>query len=353
MVRIMQEINVNITYDSIVTIKQHALYYLAGVEPNLEWKIRTIAAHSIPSQSALIELEIQKEQAARYINSQEGMLAVEKFAEECISISHYLQHDPLRAIDYLHGKKIIFIAGAMRTGGTFLASKLFEVFEMRLEDFNLDMVHDTIPNFPKSFPNMVNELPHFLFELSQLIVWIKREFKNSHVAIKKRTSFEYYLPLLYTIFVDNAEYILTIRHPVPSGFSMAKKKGLEVNSHSSPIWWYDLIESKKGLSGRKWDKLNCIERFAMYWQICYEAVATNRNYKQKIKVVPYNKQSYQDLISFVAYKYHGKDVILDDFIVNSKDYKGTWSRDLIDNILEQVNYHWELSGLKLPIMELK
>ncbi|SPF44564.1 hypothetical protein SBF1_310047 [Candidatus Desulfosporosinus infrequens] len=353
MVRIMKEINVNITYDSTVTINQHALYYLAGVKPNLEWKLRTIAAHKIPSQEELIELELQKEQAERYINTQEGMLEVAKFTEECVSIFHSLQHDPSCIIDYLQGKKIIFVAGATRTGGTFLTSKLFEVFKMRLEDFNLHMVHDTLPNMPKSFPNEVNELPNFLFELAQVIVWIKREFKNSHIAIKKRTSFEYYLPLLYNIFGDNAEYILTIRHPVPSGFSMAKKKGIEVNSHCSPAWWYDLIESRKGLSGRKWDRLNCIERFAMYWQICYEAVAKNRNYKQKIKVVPYNKHSFQDLISYIAYKYHGNNVILNDFIVTAKDYKGTWSKDYMDNVIEQVNYHWELSRLKFPILELK
>ncbi|SPF36612.1 hypothetical protein SBF1_1640004 [Candidatus Desulfosporosinus infrequens] len=353
MVRIMKEINVNIKLDLLVPINQHSLYYLAGVKPNVEWNLRTIAAHKISSQEELIELELQKEQAAKYINTPEGMQQVTKFVEECVSVFNFLEHDPQSAVDYLEGKKIIFVAGAMRTGGTFLTSKLFEVFDMRLEDFNLHMVHDTIPNMPLSLPNSAKGLHPFLFGLAQLIVWIKREFKNSHIAIKKRTSFEYYLPLLYNIFGDNAEYILTIRHPIPSGFSMAKKEGLEVNSHCSPAWWYELIENKKGVSGRTWDKLNCIERFAMYWQICYEAVAKNHNYKQKIKVVPYDKQSYQDLISFVAYKYHGNDVILDDFFANTKEYKGTWSRDYIDNILEQVNYHWELSGLKFPILELK
>ncbi|SPF51741.1 hypothetical protein SBF1_5330003 [Candidatus Desulfosporosinus infrequens] len=353
MVKIIKEINVNIKSDLTVRLNPQTLYYIAGVKSNLEWKLRTIPAHKIASQEELIELEIQKEQSERYFNTQEGMLDAQKFAEECAGIYNFLQHDPHRVIDYLQGRKIIFIAGAMRTGGTFLTSKLFEIFDMKLQDFNLHMVHDTIPNMPISFPNKLNEMLSFLFELAQVIVWIKREFHGSNIAIKKRSSFEFDLPFLYNIFGDNAEYILTIRHPIPSAFSMANKEGIDVYSHCSPDWMYDLIQCKKGLSKSIWDKLTYIERFTMYWQICYEAVAKNRNYEQSIKVVPYNKQSYQDLISFIAYKYRGNDVILDDFFVNTKDYQGSWSRDYIDNIIEQVKYHWNLSGLEFPILEVK
>ncbi|QHS23287.1 sulfotransferase family protein [Virgibacillus sp. MSP4-1] len=350
----MNSINVDINPKLKVPLRVPVLHYLGGVDPNLEWQVRTVAAHKPPEKKDQEKLEQQKKDAEHFIQTEEGIKSVKQFAAESSKVFQLLISNPNKLMnEYLENKKFIFITGAMRTGGTFLEKKIFEAFNLDLSDYSLHIVHDSVPH-EESIRNSFKtpSLMFTLFELAQFLVWAKREFKHSDVIIKKRTAFELSLPLLYSIFGNRAEYIVTLRHPVPAGYSMAKKRNYNVESYDSPEWWYNLVKQHKCIGHEQWDNYNYLERFILYWQASYEKVARNKLSEQNLRFITYNQSDYSYHVNEIADKFNGNKVDFSDFNVIKKNYNKVWSDKLLNDVLTNVSNQWEMNDMKFPNLEL-
>lgn len=344
----------DITTKLKIPLNEATLNYLGGVDPGLEWKTRTISAHRSPDKKDMQTLEKQKASAAKLMETKEGIQKVQDFAQECSVVFKTLLANPTAIQEYMDGKTFIFVTGAMRTGGTFLEQKLFHLFNLDLRDYSLHIIHDSMPS-GSAIQNAFKpaERNWFLFELAQFLVWAKREFKDSDVIVKKRTSFELILPLLYSIFGDQAEYIVTVRHPIPAGFSMARKTNYKVDSYDSPDWWKPFVFNNKAMSENEWENLNYIERFILYWQVCYEGVARNRYFNQRLRVVTYDQDDYEGLLADLSKKHDGNGANLRDFNLIKRNYHKVWSDDVLNKAIDDVSTLWRLNGMQFPELELK
>lgn len=350
----MKTFNMDITTKLKIPLNEVTLNNLGGVDPHLEWKTRTVSAHQPPDKKDRQALEQQKERASNFFATSEGINQIQTFAQECSEVFKMLLSNPRAVSEYMEGKTFIFVTGAMRTGGTFLERKLFHLFDLDLRDYSLHMIHDSMPNshaIQHAFKPA--ERNWLLFELAQFLVWAKQAFKDSNVIIKKRTLFELILPLLHSIFGDHAEYIVTVRHPIPAGFSMAKKTNYKVDVHDSPDWWKSFVLNNKPISDNEWEALNYIERFILYWQVCYEAVARNRHFEQRLKVVAYDSNDYGRLLDDLSKKHHGSGGDTRDFNLIKRNYNKVWSDEVLHNAFEEVSEWWRLNGMSFPNLALK
>ncbi|TFB24374.1 hypothetical protein E3U55_02415 [Filobacillus milosensis] len=350
----MKTINLDISTKVSVKLNEPILNYLGGVNPKTEWEERTIAAHKIPSKEIRDKLKAEKQKAEEYIHTQEGATKVKEFATETTNLFNKMLGNPGYALEYIGNKRFVFIGGAMRTGGTFLEQKLFNLFDLNIKEYNLHIVHDTLPNGVAI--RHMHRPPNYylvLFEIAEFLVWAKREFKNSSIIIKKRSSFETILPFLYSIFGDQASYLITVRHPIPSGYSMAKKRGFKIDAHDSPDWWEKFVRSNDPITESDWNKLNYIERFIKYWQCSYELVAKNRTYNQNIDIVTYDQLSFEETLNNISKKYNGHEVDMTDFNLIERHYNKAWSADVLGESIERVRRQWSISGLEFPELELK
>lgn len=122
--------NINIKFNTNIEhqLNKCILPYLANVDTRLQWNIRGIAGHKVPAQEELNELKELYQKVESFSQTKEGVEIIRNFSKECIEVYSKLLCNQGWVNDYLENKKIIFIAGAVRTGGTHLVSKMMESF---------------------------------------------------------------------------------------------------------------------------------------------------------------------------------------------------------------------------------
>ncbi len=347
--------NINIDFKINIRhqLSKETLDYLADENSKLEWDIRGIAGHKTATAEELERFKKSKQKTADFVKSEEGLEVIKEFSKECIAVYTQLLYNKGFANEYLEGKKIIFVAGAVRTGGTHLASNIMESFDMKIEDYALSMIHDNFPKYIYLYRwSEIDVFQALLFEISQFLVWAKREFKDKPIIVKKRTAFTHALPFLYNIFGDNAEYIVTVRHPIPSGYSIAKKANYKIDEKLGLPLWKEMAITRCKASEEEFDQMNCMERFLIYWQICYEDVIRSLSPKQKIQIVNYDEESNDYIIKTIADKYNGEN-ILSGFTPISRDYADVISEEKVSKAIEEVREMWRVHGLDFPNLEIR
>lgn len=347
--------NINIKFNINIEhqLNKYIISYLANVDTSLQWNMRGIAGHKIPTQKELNELRELNQKVESFSQSTEGVEGIRNFSKECIEIYGKLLCNQELIHNYLEGKKIIFVAGAVRTGGTHLVSKMLESFDMKIEDYSFSMIHDDFPNYTCLYRwNEITMSQGLLFEMAQFLVWAKHAFKDKNIIIKKRDGFVHSLPFLYNIFSDNADYIVTVRHPIPSGFSIAKKANLKIDDQVGLPLWKSMALSRNKASEEEFDKMNCMERFLIYWQICYEDVVRCINPKQRINIVTYDEKSNNSIIEEMAKKHNGKAVDA-GFKAIDREYPIVMSEQKVEDTIENVRKLWKVNGFEFPNLEIR
>ncbi len=326
------------------------VYYLGGVDPKLQWRVRGVSGHD--SNLELRDtLKAQKDQAFNNLmTTKEGKIKTREFALECIKLMDgFMSKGSEFITNYLGKREYKFILGAMRTGGTYTYKGVCEIHGQEWDSMALEMVHDSIPEYQflsEYFkPNIYFRL---LFDMAQFLVWVKREV-DSPIVIQKRIAYAHALPFLNAMFGRDAEYIVTVRHPVPLAYSFAKvlkTDPFDSSFKEPPLWARYVMSSGFRMSEEEWGALSYFQKVLYYWSCYYSDVSNSIGFSDQVKLVGFGK-GLSDFLETEA-KQAGVEQKFDAFNCQEKTPNNEVDEYECNKIISSVKARCELNGLIFP-----
>lgn len=343
---------IQITKQLSVNINDSTLLYIGRKTGNIPaqtlWDARGLTGHNRDGE----KISQFQQKCIAVVNSQQGQTALREFLDETLKVFDMLTHEDKPHINqYLENKKIIFITGIMRSGGSFLLSELSKIHRVPYLDVDMAMVHDRIPKYEHFYYSyQSHETIKLLFDLAQFLVWANRELKGHQVMIKKHQTLSFSLPLIDNIFGENATYIATYRHPLATAISTAKLDGIDLNSTFVPQFYSKWEDMLTPLSTKPWVQLSFYEKFLLYYEKLYTEFAKHKSSIQG-NIIPLSFGSgYEAFLKDYA---HDKNLTYtpEHFLVKPKNEFRDGLKKAEDT-LAVVKKYFKFFGMEFPKMDV-
>ncbi len=305
------------------------LEYVCGLPQGEAWKIRGMKGHS-PEDFRKFNLEREKLVNER-MKDKQVQNKLTDFIKETLFVFNALIGEKKNKIKQYLDKEFYFILGAPRSGGTFLFRNIADSVHFPWEKLLQKMIHDNIPNgfFMRDKGEDINALGwrspkkhlNVLFQISQMLVYFQREVADKPVVVKN-ISFCYAVRLLDSIFEENAQYIVSIRHP--GGVSLSRSKGYGVENN----------QTEK-------------ESDFHIWYTLYHEVVRDGLPKGKIIPLLFGDEMNNFLKDF--YKKHSPDIEPEKLSLFNREYDTDfWNKEEFREKMDYLVSLWDIKGLKFP-----
>lgn len=130
--------------------------------------------------------------------------------------------------------RFFFVVGIPRTGGTYLTKQLFRAGGINYTTVQNALAHDGFPHLARlSFREEGNVHTNGLLQLAEYLAMVeiffgehgRLAYHGGIIVPKKFTKAVYYFDLIRETFGANAEYLVTLRHPLAICRSILDKSG--------------------------------------------------------------------------------------------------------------------------------
>ncbi len=326
------------------------LMYLGGCSSEKEWLSRGVQAHRDPIKNEQ-QLAVEKKAAHEFLTTSEGKKRVQLFVNRVADIFYKILCDGSTQWldDILRGREIVWVVGALRTGGTYLYTELSQLHHIDWRSLNQGMSHDGMPHQGVIQSSMhLWSWIHIASELAQLLAWWDCECHDQKIILHKNTSIVHALPQIDAFFGLRAKYIITVRHPGPMADSIAKLMFSDnVKKNIGLPFWRDFLVNANRISAESFEKASYYKKAFLYWDYYYEIIAKQLPVNGQVDVVPFGSQMphYINTMAMTLNQQYeaGK------FYASSKDYCQDWLPcDDFQEMLHRQKKHWELSRISFP-----
>ncbi|MBM7557281.1 hypothetical protein [Halanaerobacter jeridensis] len=306
--------------------------YLAGYDPQEAWRVRGISGRGGSSQKYFKYRQKKIENLKQQLESdQQLQIKLDDFVEEALSLFHAILDEKEETIKQYTNKDFYFILGAARTGGTFMLKELSRALEWPYESAYMSLLHEAMPDFDIEEPYTMGwrkpkHYYHILFQVTQFLVYLKREFPEQKKIVKK-TRFSKCMQLIDHIFGEQANYIVTLRHP---GAINASR-----------------IET--GATGEVDDDFQKEANRTLYlWQNVYQEIVRDGVPQGQIEPVLFGPQMDQFLYDFFAR--HDAEGEPEKCKITPREYdQEFWQSDYVVNSMDWVRLKWQIHDLQFPV----
>ena len=335
-----------------VTLHEAALVYLCGVDPAIRWKAwGARGSHVDGDKSALRE---QNEEAAfvmRKVNDPKIQRAIEDFANESIRLLEaFLVGDEKKTEQYTHNKTFYFVCGIMRSGGTYIFQETSSCLGIPWNKLSFLMSHDSIPTY-----NLLANYYHpryavnLLFEICQFLVWVNRETEGQRYVVQKRIAAAHAIPFLESIFGEQAEYLITIRHPGAAGTSFAEMEGIDEEKlpAQSPRAWKPMTLRSNFV--QDWEALDYQHQYLFFWQAYYMDIVRSGLALDRIHPIEYG-DAFPRFVQELA-KQNNSAYRPVPFEARERRYHSFWHSDEVKEVIKRVRRFWGYYNLKFGELE--
>lgn len=260
--------------------------------------------------------------------------------------------------------RFIVVVGCPRHGGTYLTKQLFRSIGMDADAVPNIIAHDGFPDAtPFHFGDRYNSHTNMLQQSAEYLAMVEDYFgaqpaSGKIVVPKKATKAVYQGGFFRTLFGPDAEYIITLRHPLAACISTYEKSGglaanglFQARSNIEEWAQRDLITG--GTPAGRVAAMDYFEAYARYWTFYHQQLATTGLAReQKWTVVPYGKARLMGLAQTLAGRLGRSDPVEDFHAKRKLDRHPTWlSR--ADTALHQIGTQWCQQGLEFPLEALQ
>lgn len=130
--------------------------------------------------------------------------------------------------------RFFFVIGIPRTGGTYLTKQLFRAGGINYANVQNALAHDGFPHLAHlSFKEQGNLHTNGLLQLAEYLTMVeiffgehgRLAYRGGIIVPKKFTKAVYYFDLIRELFANNADYLITLRHPLSICKSILDKSG--------------------------------------------------------------------------------------------------------------------------------
>lgn len=274
--------------------------------------------------------------------------------------------------NFLKGVRFVFIIGYPRTGGSYLTKAILNVVGVDHKHIPEPLAHDSFPNVMDSWYDLETQRPLSYFyesfiQMAEFLVLSKAYFQ-----IKLTNKKFYGMPVVKKIHKaahagfgfkmlfnpGQADYLLTVRNPLPIAISVYEKSGglpadglfpaKKQRSAIEVMIMHDLL--MEGYSMDEIARLDYYKAVEKSWVRFYSKMAISGLFsmnKQGVRVVPYSKEALQGTVRIYQdrYKTPGK---IEDFHIHEKaDQYQDHKKQSADAVLKMETY-WASLGLTFP-----
>lgn len=270
--------------------------------------------------------------------------------------------DTLRNINRF---QFYFVVGIPRTGGTYLTKQLFRASGIDYTKVQNALAHDGFPHLAHlSFKQVGNIHTNSLLQMAEYLIMVEVYFgeharlahRGGVVVPKKFTKVIYNYPLIKELFAMNANYLITMRHPLsiiqstldksggmPDNRKFVLRSAIERWALDDNLYW--------GIPEGRVRQMNYVDVFLGYWRRFHIQLAvTGLLNSPNVRIVPYGEK-YMTGIVEEMYKNFGLQLEPEEFKVAPKPKFPKDEAAAADKTLQEVNNAWEALGLKMLPME--
>ena len=262
--------------------------------------------------------------------------------------------------------RFFFVVGIPRTGGTYLTKQLFRACDIDYTKVQNALAHDGFPHLSHlSFKNKSNIQTNGLLQLAEYLTMVEMYFtkfgKLAHnggiVVPKKMTKAVYNFPLIQQLFGQNANYIITLRHPLSMVKSVLDKSGgmpedgkFAVRSAIERWAMDDWLD--RGFSEKAVKDMDYIEVFLGYWQrYHYKLALAGIPSMPTSRIVVFGKKTMMKYVSDI-YKELNVDLKPEPFKVSKTAKFDSKHEKLATKTIKNVENLWKSLDLDFPAKDL-
>lgn len=259
----------------------------------------------------------------------------------------------------------IAVVGAPRSGGSYLTKILFQAIGMEADQVPRTVAHDGFPDLSPFFmaPNF-NAYTGMQRRMAEYLVMVELFFADSQpsrtpkIIPKKASKAVYHGAFFNRVLGDSTEYLITIRHPIPSCISAYERAGgMAPDGKFHPRGNIDLWAARDYLftaGGPEMSvlSLNYFDVYLRFWeQYHYNLALTGLSANKNWTIVPYT-QDAMEKAARDCFKKLGCTAEPDSFKVLDKRDRHTGWQMKSEQAIRRVTAVWDSVGLTFPVETL-
>ncbi|MBY0269149.1 MAG: hypothetical protein K2X06_04680 [Burkholderiales bacterium] len=260
--------------------------------------------------------------------------------------------------------RFILVVGCPRHGGTYLTKQLFRALGQDPTQVPNVIAHDGFPDAaPFGFGAGYSAYTHMLLQTAEYLAMVEAWFGDRPaidgkiIVPKKATKAAYQGGFFRTVFGADAEYIITLRHPLAACISTYEKSGgLPADglfaARSNIEVWAQRDLQVSGMAQEQTQRMRYIDGYLGYWRYYHLQLAgSGLASDQQWRVVAYGRDRLMRLAEDLNRRF-GVAGAVEDFQVERKlerhrDWNGAAAA-----ALHQIEAIWSAQGLPFPASEL-
>lgn len=287
-----------------------------------------------------------------------------------------LSGDYLPVREYLRPLHHVFVIGYPRTGGSYLTKELLRTAGLDHKRVSEALAHDGFPELRVNWYDWAGDRPYYhlqesIFQIAEYLVISNFYFRTRTqpqsdgrwLVPKKMHMLVYWASSLKMLFGQGrADYLVTVRHPVPVCVSVYEKSGgypadgrfPAANPRSAIERWVvrDLLQL--GHSPDELQNMGYFEAVLRSWTDYYSRMATSGLFlgdRREIRLLPYGEETLEGIVR--EYRQGaGSELAPEMFATHGKAGEhSAWIAEA-DAAVKAVAENWQALGLHFPALSL-
>ena len=276
-----------------------------------------------------------------------------------------LTGDEAKLVAYQSRFRFIVVIGCPRHGGTYLTKQLFRAVGLDPDQIPNVIAHDGFPDSaPFAFGDRYNSVTSMLQQTAEYLAMVEEYFGTQTpgggkiVVPKKATKAAYQGGFFRAVFGPDAEYIVTLRHPLAACISTYEKSGglapnalFQTRSNIEEWAQRDIVTG--GTAPERVAAMDYFEAYVRYWTFYHQQLAISGLARERRwTIAPYSKERLMGLAQTLAGRLgHGGPVEV--FHAEHKlDRHPAWL-PRAEAALHQMCAQWRQQGLEFPLEALQ
>jgi hypothetical protein len=305
----------------------------------------------------------------RAAQAAEALMSTERgrtLVSRAYTLLYALLTGTLTALEEIQGRfRFVTVIGAPRSGGSYLTAELYRALRLPPQEVPNTVAHDSFPDAaPFDLQHGMNGWTATLKTTAEYLTLVEvffddREKHEGRIVVpKKLTNAAYAGGFFHRVLGEEAEHVLTIRHPAAACVSAYDiSGGLPANGRftvrSNIEAWCRRDLRCAGVAPEQLERMGYFEAYLRYWEQYHLALATTGlAASRNLRIVPFDKTALED----TAQRYHvrfGSGERATEFHVT--DRACTLHPDWYESAkpaIERVGAAWNRAGMRFPLAEI-
>ena len=280
--------------------------------------------------------------------------------------------------DYLKYMHFAFVIGYPRTGGSYLTKELLRTVGFDHTRVSEALAHDGFPELRDTWYDWNGSRPYFhlqeaIFQVAEFLVIANLYFqlksrqqpdgtwlapKKMHKMVSWAGSFKMLLGQ------GQADYLVSLRHPLPTAISVAEKSGGLPEDGRFPALvprsaierWVQTDLMHLGYSMEELTGMDYFEAVFVSWTQFYTRMATSGLFlgdRGEIRIVPYGKEALEGVVREYRERYGDPQTAPEPFHIHDKAQHCPQWQERGDAAVAAVSAVWSGLGLHFPELSLQ